>query len=148
MSGDEVRRLARRVSAVADEMRVVCARTAAASGVHWQSIAAERFRSQLAQAAGRARLAADTVDRAATALCRHAAALDSIPRWLPGPVPVPIAGLAGPVLGVAARSLVQGDAMVGSVAAAVTPLGATLPGSGRAGALAGESAAMLGRVLR
>ncbi len=147
MSGDEVRQLARHVFAIAEEVRAVCARTASASGVHWQSLAADRFRGQLSRAAARARLAADAIDRAGTALCRHATALDAIPRWLPagglGPVPV-IPALAGPVANLAARAISAGHAVDASVAAA--PAGATAPGVG-GGALAAGRGAARGRTL-
>jgi hypothetical protein len=76
-AGEQVRRLAVRVAALADEVRASGVRVAAASGVRWRSVAATAFRSRLADQATAARLSAVGVEDVAEALHRHARSLDA-----------------------------------------------------------------------
>ncbi|HET9657214.1 MAG TPA: hypothetical protein VFP72_17815 [Kineosporiaceae bacterium] len=96
MDGDELRRLATRVTAVAEQARRVAVRAGGVSGVSWQSAAAEAFRARLAEEAHAVRGAAGEVDSVARALMRHAQAVEVA--CTPLVLPVAAAGvLAGRV---------------------------------------------------
>jgi hypothetical protein len=86
---EEIRRLATRVRAEADLTRAEAGRGGTADAVEWKSLAAQRYRTQLAGALGQARGAAGELEDLSDALMRHAAAvqqrLDQIAaaeRWL------------------------------------------------------------------
>lgn len=78
MYGDpaDVRALAQRVLAWADEVRLVAGRTEGADGVEWHSTAADRFRGTLAEQAGAVAARADALDDLAAALLAHATAVE------------------------------------------------------------------------
>jgi hypothetical protein len=77
MDGDQVRRLALRVGALAEEVRAAAARVAAASGVRWQSTSAAAFRERLGEQTVQVRRAAVAVDDVAAALNAHARAVEA-----------------------------------------------------------------------
>lgn len=81
MDGEQLRRLAARVGALADEVQASGARVATTSGVRWRSVAATAFRSRLAEQAGAVRRAATAVDDLAEVLHRHARAVDAARLW-------------------------------------------------------------------
>lgn len=83
VNGDHMRGVACRVQGLAGEVRGIGARMTSAAGVEWHSLAADRFREQLAAEASRTTSAAATVEHAARCLARHAAALDVL-RGAPG----------------------------------------------------------------
>ncbi|MFN8079169.1 MAG: hypothetical protein U0Q19_06360 [Kineosporiaceae bacterium] len=71
----EVEQLARRTALVASVVSEVAATLVRADSVVWSSLAADRFRAELAEAGHRVNRAADLVGEAAAALTGHAAAL-------------------------------------------------------------------------
>jgi hypothetical protein len=71
-----VRRRALELRAMAETTRAAATTAAAATGVEWRSLAADRFRELLRHEAERTRRCADLLDTAADALARHAAAVD------------------------------------------------------------------------
>jgi hypothetical protein len=74
---DEVQltRCAVRLQALADEAREEAARVAAAEGVVWRSLAADRFRAALRREAVLGRLCAEALEAAARAFATHARAI-------------------------------------------------------------------------
>jgi hypothetical protein len=78
VDGDELRRLAARVSALAEQVREVAGRAAGAAEVSWRSTAADAFRARLAREAGAVRRAGEEVETVAHLLIRHARAVDTV----------------------------------------------------------------------
>jgi hypothetical protein len=88
---EEIRRLARRVRTEAELTSAEAERGGNADAIEWKSLAAQRYRTQLADALGQAKAAVGELDELSDALMRHAAAvqerLDEIAaaeRWLRG----------------------------------------------------------------
>lgn len=69
---EAVRGLARRVGALAQDTRATAGRARDTSRVDWQSVAAERWRSELEAEARRVDVAAEALDDAVRALHDHA----------------------------------------------------------------------------
>ena len=77
MDDFEGRRHAAELRELAETTRRAAARAAAADGVQWRSVAADRFREALAREALRARRCADLLDDATQALAAHLRAVES-----------------------------------------------------------------------
>jgi hypothetical protein len=76
---------ARRLAEVAAAVRETARRLAMVEGVAWSSLAAERFRAELAEVAAHVARAADGADEASAALHRHAASAGGVHVPLPWP---------------------------------------------------------------
>jgi len=76
-AGPALRAAAHRVDDVAAQVRAAARAATSAQAARWESVAAEEFRTRLAEEAARLRAVAEVIDDAGRALLRHAGAVDA-----------------------------------------------------------------------
>jgi hypothetical protein len=97
MGTDDVRRVAALIQTIGDDVRGLAERTLTGGAAHWRSSAADAFRGRLAEEVAAIRAAARCLDDTASALRRHAAAVDRAPAGMPGlPEPGDLIGSLAP----------------------------------------------------